>query len=73
MTNTMTKRLYYDANEVASILGISKPTLTVWLERGKVPPCIRPGGPNGKRLWVAAEIDKFLEGLKVPSSGRPTV
>jgi hypothetical protein len=39
-------------------------SLTYWVKHGKFPAPIRPGGGQGRRLYLRSEVEKFLADLR---------
>jgi predicted site-specific integrase-resolvase len=56
-------KLYYSATELCRLLDISVYCLDMWVRLGNFPPPVRPGGPRGKRLWPAEQINRYLNEL----------
>lgn len=61
---------YAKVAEAAKILGVSQNTLRAWAEAGKIPVHRNPA--NGYRLFLKADLEKFLRKVEASGTKRPT-
>lgn len=55
----MVEKKIYDATDVMTALGVSKPTLTRWIKSNKIPQPFKFGDNNSKNRWLKEDIEKF--------------
>ncbi len=51
MTTTETQPIYISSGEAARAIGISRRTMTLWLQEGRFPGTKLAPGPNGRAHW----------------------
>jgi predicted DNA-binding transcriptional regulator AlpA len=63
-TNAPIKPRFLTHAQVCQLVGITQSGLDDWVEIGKFPAPIRPGGVKGKRLYPVAAVEAFLAKLE---------
>jgi excisionase family DNA binding protein len=60
---------YLMTAEAAEFLGVSQNTLRAWAKQGKIPVRVNPA--NSYRLFRQKDLQKFLDSVAKPVSGKP--